>query len=491
MIAASDVAQDAELEAPPAQVRGVVRLSLNKPTRVKDICLTLTGTTRTDWPEGLKQNGIEMIEQIEIMRLKTSIFRSGEGTPLTLGHPHEARHEKPHHQPGRGTNTPKYMWPNEIWEHERSREREKPLISHKLQPAALRSVRGIFEGLRVPRTSPTSETAPVLEQPAMSSAGTAPAEWFELRKGEYNYPFSISLPRDLPPSLHADFGRVTYILRATVFRSGPLASNLTAQHEVTLVQVPANEMASAAADSIVASRVCDGILSYVVSVEGSSFPIGTSIPMHLTMIPIGKTRVHRISCTLEERTDYYGNERRTVRQEKPYKWNFLRLENSSLREPLLPILDGDESTLKASQIYPYVEAAARQNTLEEDEIKLAPLNPVGPWFLSMDLSVHMGRQKMINISCQHPKSNIAVHHTLKLILRVEQVSEDACTKPRILDISILIPIHITHSKTSFEWIHLPSYESSQPSTECEIPSPEYCATPSAPPPPLLPSLSGI
>lgn len=76
----------------PPQVRGVVRLSLAKPTRVKDINITFTGTTRTDWPEGLKQHGMDVIEQVEITRLGTSIFRTSEGTPVSLGHSTEARH---------------------------------------------------------------------------------------------------------------------------------------------------------------------------------------------------------------------------------------------------------------------------------------------------------------------------------------------------------------------------------------------------------------
>ena len=70
-----------------------------------------------------------------------------------------------------------------------------------------------------------------------------------------------------------------------------------------------------ASDSIVVNRTCDDLLSYAVSVDGHSFPIGTTIPMHLTMIPIGKTRVHCITCTLEEQTVYYANERKTMRQE--------------------------------------------------------------------------------------------------------------------------------------------------------------------------------
>ena len=102
----------------------------------------------------------------------------------------------------------------------------------------------------------------------------------------------------------------------------------------------------------------------------------------------------------------------------------------------------------------------------------------------MDLNVYMKRQKIINISCQHPKSNVAVHHTLKVILRVERIPDDASANPRILDIAILIPIHITHSKTSCEWLRLPSYESSQPAPSYEMHSPEYRPLPSSPPPPL-------
>ena len=484
---AHDATSPSEQDTSPPQVRGIVRLTLSKSTRVKDISITLTGMTRTDWPEGLKQNGIEVIEQIEILRLKTSIFRSGEGTPLMPGTtPLEARHETAQPQPGRGTNTPRYMWPEEV--REQSRERERPVIPNRPPPMPLRSVRGIIEGLRPTKTSSMTESTPMLEQNAASSSSSAPssavpAEWFELRKGQYDYPFSISLPRDLPPSLHADFGHVVYLLRATVFRSGPLVSNLTDQCEVTLVQIPMNDPTTAS-DSIVVNRTCDDLLSYAVSVDGHSFPIGTTIPMHLTMIPIGKTRVHCITCTLEEQTVYYANERKTMRQEKPHKWNFLRLQNASITDPLLPLMDGGEDALAASPLYPFIEAAARQHPSEEEEIRLAPLNPVGPWHLVMDLSVYMKRQKIINISCQHPKSNVAVHHTLKVILRVEQMPDDASANPRILDIAILIPIHITHSKTSCEWLRLPSYESSQPAPSYEMHSPEYRPHPSSPPPPL-------
>lgn len=74
-----------DTDAPPPQLRGKVVLSLPKATRVKDIMLSLTGVGRTDWPEGIGQNRIEMAEQVPILRLKTSIFRSNTGMPIALG----------------------------------------------------------------------------------------------------------------------------------------------------------------------------------------------------------------------------------------------------------------------------------------------------------------------------------------------------------------------------------------------------------------------
>ena len=125
--------------------------------------------------------------------------------------------------------------------------------------------------------------------PPQSSA----AEWFELRRGEYEYPFSWSLPPDLPPTLHTDFGHIEYTLRATVSRSGPLTLNLTNHREVTLVQAPDTE-STEETDPIIVERTCEDTLSYMVVVSGRSFAIGTQIPLWLKFVPIGKIRIHRV-----------------------------------------------------------------------------------------------------------------------------------------------------------------------------------------------------
>ncbi|WFD23921.1 hypothetical protein MEQU1_002615 [Malassezia equina] len=452
-----------ELDVPPAQVRGIVRLSLPRPARIKDITIMLRGQSRTDWPEGLKQNGIEMVEQVDILRLSTSIFRTGSGLPLSLGHAGMADHDVP---VVRSTSVPQQMWPEEMRERERDRSPMMLPLPYRQPPSAhqaLRSMRGLLDGLRTPRTSPDSEQPPPLSLPAPSSPPVQ-AEWFELRKGEYEYPFSLSLPADLPPTLHADFGHVMYELKATVFRSGPLASNVTAEREVTLVQTPP-PAAPSAADSILLQRFCEDMLSYTVAIDENSFPIGTSIPVHLTFVPLGKTRIHRLVFALEEKTDYYANERKTMRHEMPRKWSLLRLQRTDGDGPLLPLDGEDADVLKRSPLRPYIEAAAAQHAVEAEDILVAPLDPTGPWRLSLDLPVTMERQAMINISCQHPKSNIHIFHVLKITIRVESLDGD----PRILDIVIGVPILLTHSKTSLEWVRLPQYEETIP-----------------PPPPLSP-----
>ena len=152
---------------------------------------------------------------------------------------------------------------------------------------------------------------------------------------------------------------------------------------------------------------------------------------------------------------------------------------------MLPLTHEDPRALETSPLLPYIEAAAQRRIFEEEETRLAPLNPLGPWHLKLDLPVTMGRQKVINISCQHPKSNVAVHHNLTITIRVEKipVNELAPLKSRILDIVIIIPIKITHSKTSFEWISLPSYESSQQAPSFGISSLQDPNIPESPPPP--------
>ena len=481
-----------DTDAPPPQLRGKVVLSLPKATRVKDIVLSLTGVGRTDWPEGIGQNRIEMAEQVPILRLKTSIFRSNTGMPIALGRVPETTRPPPAplppSMPGKGAVLTRL---DDIG---RERSHDVHAALAHAGPRRKQPLKGLLDGLRLP-PMPGADAPPPPPRPPPGGAPAA-AEWFELRKGLYEYPFSMSLPVDLPATLHADFGHLEYMLKATVYRSGPLASNLTTQQEVTLVQMPDAD-SSCAADSIVVSRTCEDMLSYMLAISGRSFPIGTHIPVSLKMVPIGKIKIHRITVALEEQTDYYANERRTMRREVPRKWTMLRLAGDA-GKPLLPVLSDDADPLAASPLRPYIDAAAAQNAAQADSLRIAPLDPNGPWELAMDLCVSMAQQKKVNISCQHPKSNITVSHLLKITIRVERgdaptptpttpgpvpmARSESETRRRVVDIVIGVPITLTHSHTSLEWVSLPSYESaqSQPPVHALLPPMDVVHTPLPP-----------
>lgn len=492
---------DPAVDGAPPQLRGIVRLSLPRSARVRDISLKLIGTSRTDWPEGLKHSGIEMVEQVPVLQLETSVFRTNSGLPISLGGT-EVAHAEPTDIPAPTAQ----MWPGEVRELERYRERTpslgrvpsagrtppllpRPTSTGRTSPGA-KAIRGLLDGFRLPPRVTGGSALP--SPPAEADGGDAPpaqvpgaAEWFELRRGDYEYPFSLSLPRDLPPTLHADFGCIAYTLKATLYRAGPLATNVSVQREVTLVQTP--NPAGASIDLIHVSRVCENMLSYTVALEGRSFPIGTVIPLQLTLSPMGKLRVLRMTIALEEQIEYFANERRTKRQEMPRKWTLLRIPARDSDAALLPVESDALDALAQSPLAPYVRAAARKAALEErDAVLHAPINAQGPWRLALDLAVTMERQKQINISCVHPKSNTAIRHQLKIKVRVESsvagevtASAEAAADgtvheiesahdvresrgaPRVVDVVIGVPITLTHSHTSLEWISLPSYEHAQ------------------------------
>ncbi|WFD43793.1 hypothetical protein MPSI1_002457 [Malassezia psittaci] len=451
-------------EATPPQLRGKVTLFLPKPARIKDIQLTLTGIVRTDWPEGIGQNRIEVAEQVPVLRLKTSIFRSHAGTPIALSREPESINPENTPLPGpQAHHGGSILTRLDDIGRQRSSDAHAALAARAPGSAPKRkSFKGFLDGLINPVKPAAGSSQDSSDITTNTSSGPT-AEWFELRRGTYEYPFSMSLPMDLPATLHADFGHLEYILKATVHRSGTLAPNLVTQREVTLVQMPDSDN-TVVTDSIIVSRTCEDMLSYMLVISGTSFPIGTFIPVSLKMVPIGKIKIHRITVALEEQTDYYANERRTMRREVPRKWTMLRL-NGDGDKPLLPILAEQGDPLATSPLRPYVEAAAESNAAQADSILVAPLDPNGPWELFMNLRVSMAQQKKVNISCQHPRSNITVQHLLKITVRVERGDANPAShnekQRRIVDIVIGVPITLTHSHTSLEWISLPSYESAR------------------------------
>ncbi|SPO22177.1 related to ALY2 - alpha arrestin [Ustilago trichophora] len=290
----------------------------------------------------------------------------------------------------------------------------------------------------------------------------------EFKKGTYTYPICISLPSNLPPTLHADFGFNRYVLRANVVRAGALTPNLVAEREVNLIHA-SDEDALEETDSIVVERCWEDLLSYMVVFSGKSFPIGQKIPLWLKFVPLGKVKIFRIIATLEEKTDYFAKGRRVARHEVPRKWTLMKVAHANAAEPILPILSDSADALDDSPLAPMARAAAGD---EEDSDALPSiLDPTGPWELATELTIPASGTTRINLSTNHSKSNIAVHHLVRLSIRVgrsdwevwndnvgtSSSSASSSGKPQLYDIIIEAPITLTSSHTATEWTALPNY----------------------------------
>lgn len=116
--------------------------------------------------------------------------------------------------------------------------------------------------------------------------------------GTYTYPISFAIPHDLPPSLSCDFGNVSYKLKATVHRAGTFAPKITASTPVHLISCLPPE-ATDDLDNLVVERQWEDQLGYVVHIEGTAFPVGGVIPVNLTLAPLDKISIHRVTIELD------------------------------------------------------------------------------------------------------------------------------------------------------------------------------------------------
>ena len=91
---------------------------------------------------------------------------------------------------------------------------------------------------------------------------------------------------------------MSYRLKATVHRPGAFTSRLHADREVTLIASPGEDDLDEN-DNITVQREWDGQMLYVIVISGRAFPIGSTIPIQLTFMPLQKIKVFRIAAVLE------------------------------------------------------------------------------------------------------------------------------------------------------------------------------------------------
>lgn len=279
--------------------------------------------------------------------------------------------------------------------------------------------------------------------------------WKEFKKGTYTYPISFTIPNNSPPTIECDYGTMIWRLKAEVHRPGAFTPKLTAQRDVLVVAAPCEEDTEDS-ENIIIERQWESQLQYLIAISGRRFPTGGTIPIDLTIIPFTKAKVHRISVHIDERIEYHTPTRRTVRSQPTHRITLLSLEDEVDGEshPLLPLISDDPEAFRKSPLYQLLNAHD-----DENEMAMAVMGP-GPWSFHHEVQLPQ-HCSLIHFSNRNKKSNVTVHHTLKIVIRVER-GDDETTDPqtkktKLFDIQIQTPVRILSCHCTPAWTSLPRY----------------------------------
>jgi hypothetical protein len=99
------------------------------------------------------------------------------------------------------------------------------------------------------------------------------------------------------------FGSINWRLKAEVHRPGALTPKFCASHEVILVASPSEDSRDDT-DNVTIERFWGNQMHYMLSVSGRVFPIGGTIPMTLSLLPLEKVKIFKISVLLEGNVIY-------------------------------------------------------------------------------------------------------------------------------------------------------------------------------------------
>jgi hypothetical protein len=263
--------------------------------------------------------------------------------------------------------------------------------------------------------------------------------------GLYTFPISFTIPSYMPPTLSCDYGSVTWRLKANVHRPGAFTPKLSASREVLFVAAPSEDLREDA-EGFAIERVWGDQMQYSVSVSGRMFPIGGSIPITLSFLPMAKVKIFKISAQLEgdphtrrfrypadrlllsEQVIFYTFEPKMRRTDAARHFSLLSLESRDKFSPILPHSLTTESPLQDMP----------------SEIAASLMGP-GPWSLQLALKVPNG-SGTLHFSNKNKRGPIQISHTLTVVIRVERGDDEQLDpktgKRKRFDVILQMPVHI-------------------------------------------------
>ncbi|KAF9643117.1 hypothetical protein BDM02DRAFT_3132643 [Thelephora ganbajun] len=299
--------------------------------------------------------------------------------------------------------------------------------------------------------------------------------WKEFKKGTYTYPISFAIPADSPPSLDCMHGSIVWNLKATVHRPGKFTPRMETVRTINVVATP-SEDATEDVESVTVNKTWEDQMVYYLAIVGRAFPIGSKIPIQLTLMPLAKIKIHKVTVAIDEKVTYYAQMQKAARAPSATRQVLFCLKYpEKSRIPILPLTEEDP---QRSPLYALVREDLEYTGQSEEEraTELASewIGP-GPWPLRFNVKVS-STYGILHPTNMNKKGNITVSHALKVIIRVEKGSTgDEDPKKKVYDIVIQYPVHLLSYLCNPMYTSLPSYSltwQSVPTAPTQSSSPE-------------------
>ncbi|KAF8841054.1 hypothetical protein BDN67DRAFT_577840 [Paxillus ammoniavirescens] len=343
--------------------------------------------------------------------------------------------------------------------------------------------------------------------------------WKEFKRGTYTYPISFLLPPHLPPTLARLYGTLDYTLKGVVHRPGTFTSKLSCHVPLLVVTAPSVGAGEGGGvgdpGPIIVERQWEGRLAYIMGLSGRLFVIGSqrgldadrqhprpdsdsqveasaeathgTVTLDLTLMPLEKVKVWRVSVCIDEQISYLGGTGRTAR------------DDGIKRVMLLEVQD-DCSAEEISQTEETERYKTKHNGKDVTQIALlpTPLSPhrspllrylpasadpstfagPGPYTLTATFGLPgCDSKSKLHFTVKQKDSNIRIEHTLRVMMRVEKIGDDGANEPakgenkKLFDIAVQTPITILSCRCAPEYQVLPRYSQIPDSSQCQTACP--------------------
>ncbi|ODV84449.1 hypothetical protein CANARDRAFT_28997 [[Candida] arabinofermentans NRRL YB-2248] len=406
---------------PPSILRGCLFIRILKPVKIKNISLKLSGTSRTDWPEGIPPKKVDHSEVNTFLQHTWPFFNytntySSTETSRNNADLYISATDSEHELPSLSLDSTLSPVTSPIMSD------LNPIKSPSSLVTAFKSSKRLVATATKPSLLTQLSDLDVVS--TKSNSASTPDENKHFAPGDYIYSFEQPIQASFPETTSVTFGSVFYVLEASLERSGTFKSNLNARRKINIVRTSSQDSIEEN-EPIVITRDWEDQLKYEIVISSKQILLNSYLPLAFRLTPMDKIKIQRLRVYLTEHLEYYCRNKKVHRTEPSKKYLLMEHKPPDGCDNLLAI-DGDAISAKEFEFQVYVPERIGER------YKLHP-----------DTSFE----------------DIQSHHWIKLCIRISKPNPTPADpqKRKHFELSIDSPVHILSPQCAHANTLLPAY----------------------------------